>query len=76
MRSLSEPAYFTCENLPRRVRAPEAGRRSTRSRYRDARERISHHYHEAGHMMYLKPQCRLAQLDALAKFVTVRRTQD
>lgn len=42
----------------------------------DARDRISHHYHEAGHMMYLKPQCRLAQLDALAKFVTVRRTQD
>lgn len=36
----------------------------------DARSRISHHYHEAGHMMYLKPSCRLAQLAALKDFVS------
>jgi carboxypeptidase C (cathepsin A) len=35
-----------------------------------ARARFSHHYHEAGHMMYLKPQCRLDQLAALSGFVT------
>lgn len=35
-----------------------------------ARERISHHYHAAGHMMYLKPECRLAQLEALKEFVS------
>ncbi|WP_028281086.1 peptidase S10 [Arthrobacter sp. H5] len=35
-----------------------------------ARARITHHYHEAGHMMYLKPECRLAQLEALKLFVT------
>lgn len=34
-----------------------------------ARERITHHYHEAGHMMYLKPESRLAQLEALGRFV-------
>jgi hypothetical protein len=41
-----------------------------------ARERISHHYHEAGHMMYLKPECRLAQLEALREFVSPRSTQN
>lgn len=35
----------------------------------EARDRFSHHYHEAGHMMYLNPQCRAAQLTALAAFV-------
>ncbi|GAB3254982.1 S10 family peptidase [Arthrobacter pigmenti] len=35
-----------------------------------ARERFTHHYHEAGHMMYLKPEARLAQLEALKDFVT------
>ncbi|MHA7275990.1 S10 family peptidase [Arthrobacter sp. Hz1] len=34
------------------------------------RDRFTHHYHEAGHMMYLKPECRLAQLAALKEFVT------
>ncbi|WP_299166894.1 S10 family peptidase [uncultured Arthrobacter sp.] len=41
-----------------------------------ARERIFHHYHEAGHMMYLKPECRLAQLAALGEFVTFEPTQN
>ncbi|MBO0909597.1 S10 family peptidase [Arthrobacter sunyaminii] len=35
-----------------------------------ARARFTHHYHEAGHMMYLKPECRLDQLTALAEFVS------
>ncbi|WP_146070454.1 S10 family peptidase [Arthrobacter sp. 08Y14] len=35
-----------------------------------ARARFTHHYHEAGHMMYLKPECRLDQLNALAEFVS------
>lgn len=35
----------------------------------ESRARFSHHYHEAGHMMYLNPQCRLDQLEALAAFV-------
>ncbi|MFI8412861.1 S10 family peptidase [Paeniglutamicibacter gangotriensis] len=35
-----------------------------------ARERITHHYYEAGHMMYLDPAVRTAQLAALATFVT------
>lgn len=35
----------------------------------EARARFSHHYHEAGHMMYLNPQCRTDQLNALAAFV-------
>ncbi|AJT42073.1 peptidase S10 [Psychromicrobium lacuslunae] len=35
----------------------------------EARERFSHHYHQAGHMMYLNPQCREDQLSALAEFV-------
>ncbi|WP_026534702.1 S10 family peptidase [Arthrobacter sp. H14] len=35
-----------------------------------ARDRFNHHYHEAGHMMYLKPEARLAQLEALKDFVT------
>lgn len=34
-----------------------------------ARERFSHHYHEAGHMMYLNPRSRVTQLRALAEFV-------
>lgn len=34
-----------------------------------AKARFTHHYHEAGHMMYLKPECRLAQLEALKDFV-------
>ena len=42
----------------------------------EARARISHHYHEAGHMMYLKPECRLAQLEALRNFVTVDPAQN
>ncbi|XAS67280.1 peptidase S10 [Micrococcaceae bacterium Sec5.7] len=36
----------------------------------EALSRFTHHYHEAGHMMYLKPEARLAQLAALAAFVT------
>ncbi|WP_427015760.1 S10 family peptidase [Pseudarthrobacter sp. P1] len=36
----------------------------------NARARFSHHYHQAGHMMYLKDQCREDQLAALAAFVT------
>lgn len=35
----------------------------------EARARFSHHYHEAGHMMYVNPQCRANQLNALADFV-------
>ncbi|MCZ2401632.1 peptidase S10 [Paenarthrobacter sp. Z7-10] len=35
----------------------------------NARDRFSHHYHEAGHMMYLKPEARQAQLESLARFV-------
>ncbi len=35
-----------------------------------ARERFTHHYYEAGHMMYLDPAVRTAQLAALATFVT------
>ncbi len=35
-----------------------------------ARSRMTHHYHEAGHMMYLKPECRQAQLEALREFVS------
>lgn len=35
----------------------------------EARSRFSHHYHQAGHMMYLKEDCRLDQLAALAEFV-------
>ncbi|WP_394940249.1 S10 family peptidase [Psychromicrobium sp. YIM B11713] len=35
----------------------------------EARARFSHHYHQAGHMMYLNPQCRQDQLAALAEFV-------
>lgn len=42
----------------------------------DARGRISHHYHEAGHMMYLKPECRRAQLAALRDFVAPQSTQN
>lgn len=42
----------------------------------DARDRISHHYHEAGHMMYLKPECRRAQLAALRDFVVPQSTQN
>ncbi|WP_458115806.1 S10 family peptidase [Arthrobacter sp. D2-10] len=42
----------------------------------EARARISHHYHEAGHMMYLKPECRLAQLEALRLFVADRSTSE
>jgi len=34
-----------------------------------AQARFTHLYHEAGHMMYLKPQCRSAQLEALAALV-------
>lgn len=37
----------------------------------DAKARFSHHYHEAGHMMYLLPEAREAQLAALADFVRV-----
>ncbi|WP_105031851.1 S10 family peptidase [Arthrobacter ruber] len=36
----------------------------------DARARFTHHYHEAGHMMYLNPVARRAQLRALRAFVT------
>lgn len=35
-----------------------------------ARARFSHHFHEAGHMMYLDPVARDAQLRALKAFVT------
>lgn len=35
-----------------------------------ARSRFSHHYHEAGHMMYLNNACRLTQSAALADFVS------
>lgn len=35
----------------------------------DARARFTHHFHEAGHMMYLKGECRSTQLAALAEFV-------
>ncbi|WP_434994749.1 S10 family peptidase [Arthrobacter sp. Ld5] len=38
-----------------------------------ARARFTHHYHEAGHMMYLNPVARDAQLRALAAFVTEGR---
>ena len=34
-----------------------------------ARARFSHHYYEAGHMMYVKPECRVDQLRNLAEFV-------
>jgi carboxypeptidase C (cathepsin A) len=34
-----------------------------------ARARFTHHYHEAGHMMYLNPVARTAQLRALNAFV-------
>jgi len=37
----------------------------------EARARFTHHRHEAGHMMYLNPACRLAQLKALAEFVAL-----
>ncbi|MHA7189340.1 S10 family peptidase [Arthrobacter sp. MDT2-16] len=39
----------------------------------DARARFTHHYHEAGHMMYLNPVARRAQLRALRAFVTGSR---
>jgi carboxypeptidase C (cathepsin A) len=35
-----------------------------------ARARFTHHYHEAGHMMYLNPVARDTQLRALRTFVT------
>ncbi|WP_104181267.1 S10 family peptidase [Arthrobacter sp. B0490] len=34
-----------------------------------ARARFTHHYHEAGHMMYLNPVARRTQLSALKAFV-------
>lgn len=34
-----------------------------------ARARFTHHYHEAGHMMYLQPEARARQLEALKQFV-------
>lgn len=37
----------------------------------EALARFTHHYHEAGHMMYLNPEARRAQLGALAEFVSV-----
>ncbi|MCB5273565.1 hypothetical protein BJG92_01088 [Arthrobacter sp. SO5] len=37
----------------------------------EALARFTHHYHEAGHMMYLKPEARRTQLAALREFVTV-----
>lgn len=37
-----------------------------------ARGRFSHHYHQAGHMMYVKPDCRRDQLASLAEFVTAQ----
>lgn len=38
----------------------------------EARARFTHHYHRAGHMMYLNEQCREDQLAALAEFVAPR----
>ncbi len=38
-----------------------------------ARARFTHHYHQAGHMMYLNPVARDAQLRALRTFVTEDR---
>ena len=38
----------------------------------DARARFTHHYHQAGHMMYLKDECRAEQLATLAEFVRPR----
>ncbi|MHA7144465.1 S10 family peptidase [Arthrobacter sp. TmT3-37] len=38
------------------------------------RARFTHHYHEAGHMMYLNPVARDTQLRALRAFVTQERT--
>ncbi|WP_294569394.1 S10 family peptidase [uncultured Arthrobacter sp.] len=35
-----------------------------------AKARFSHHFHEAGHMMYLNPEVRRTQLAALRDFVT------
>ena len=35
----------------------------------DARARFSHHYYDAGHMMYVNPECRVDQLRHLAEFV-------
>ncbi|MBG6215884.1 carboxypeptidase C (cathepsin A) [Arthrobacter sp. CAN_A6] len=35
-----------------------------------ARARFTHHYHEAGHMMYLNPVARRTQLQALQLFVS------
>lgn len=35
-----------------------------------ARARFSHHYYAAGHMMYVNPEVRVAQLGALSEFVT------
>ncbi|NVM93886.1 hypothetical protein [Arthrobacter wenxiniae] len=35
----------------------------------EARTRFTHHYHQAGHMMYLQDECRVAQLAALADCV-------
>ena len=35
----------------------------------DARARFTHHYYDAGHMMYVKPECRVEQLGHLAEFV-------
>ncbi|WP_146070780.1 S10 family peptidase [Arthrobacter sp. B1805] len=40
-----------------------------------ARARFTHHYHEAGHMMYLNPVARDAQLRALRAFVTEGRSR-
>ncbi|WAP52127.1 peptidase S10 [Arthrobacter sp. ATA002] len=37
-----------------------------------ARARFSHHYYEAGHMMYVNPGCRVEQLAALREFVSAR----
>jgi carboxypeptidase C (cathepsin A) len=39
-----------------------------------ARARFTHHYHEAGHMMYLDPVARDTQLRALRAFVSEGRT--
>ncbi|MCQ1946008.1 S10 family peptidase [Arthrobacter sp. zg-Y1116] len=36
----------------------------------EARSRFTHHYYEAGHMMYVNPGCRADQLRNLAGFVT------
>jgi hypothetical protein len=35
-----------------------------------AKARFSHHFHEAGHMMYLNPEVRRTQSAALRDFVT------